>query len=408
MSKETKAHAGFTLPELLISTTIFAMMTTAVGSLYALSLSETRRGNTQSQVYEDARYLMSVIKNEITNNAIDYDEYYNQNVVIPTIRAAGLLDLPGVGQLGFPNIGQNFGRYYSSFFNPGSDSQLGFACNDGVTRNGLICTPRRKTMDRETGLNPFDGKYDTRGLAQNQIEEDAFCGILSYATFQNAPGTRMGKCLGGVPNPVAERIEDKLFLISAKGDTKTIFAREMTDPDMYALSLLKMTAYDVDLDGINDLFTCADGFECIGTEDVNGVENTPILMPNGEERPGELPRTKFSDNILTYPDLNAGDGEEDPESRGFSKDFVPMSPFILNIKSLNFLISPTEDPYYAYAETTQNQQPKVTILMTVELNPKRAGISGKFIPLTLVETVTSGITTPIPAPVKERHVFRQN
>lgn len=391
-------HTGFTLPEILIAVAIFAAVATMVGSLYTRSFGESRRSNTQGQVYGDARYVLSLMAKEIKKNAIDYDEYYNQNVVIPTIAALGR-NPAGVGQLGLPNFGQNFGRYYSSFFNPGSDFKLGFECNDGGARNRTSCTPKRKTMDRNTGSNPFDGKYDTKVLPQNQIKEDAFCGILSEPkTLQGNVGVRRGKCLGKVPNPKDERMLDKLYLISAKGDEKTILARELTDPNMYVLSILKMAGYDTNEDEMNDSFACADGFECLGTDDIPLIKNTPVTRADGIKVPGELPRAKAG----VYADLTEGDSRLDPASSGFSKEFVPISPLRINIKSLNFLISPAEDPRYAFAEIGQIQQPKVTIVMTAELNPNRAGASGDFIPITFMETVISGVTAPIPAPIKQQ------
>lgn len=108
MTRTRFSQYAFTLPELLISVAIFAVVAVIVSSLYVDSFRLTGSANLQNQVYEDARYIMQKIAEEVRKNMIDYDEYYSQNVI------------------GASNFGQNYGRYYSSFYNPGSDGKLGF------------------------------------------------------------------------------------------------------------------------------------------------------------------------------------------------------------------------------------------------------------------------------------------
>ncbi|KKU79208.1 MAG: hypothetical protein UY05_C0036G0006 [Candidatus Peregrinibacteria bacterium GW2011_GWA2_47_7] len=128
---------GFTLPEVLIAVSIFAMVSTIAAALYAQSFKETRRATTQNQLYEDARYVMGLIADEAKNGMIDYDEYYSQNVV------------------GATNYGQSYGRYYSAFFNPGDDNKLGFDCND-VT-GSMMASFRR--MPFAEGRRTLWGRY---------------------------------------------------------------------------------------------------------------------------------------------------------------------------------------------------------------------------------------------------------
>lgn len=391
---------GFTLPEVLVAVSIFAMVSTVVASLYVQSFRESKRSSFQNQVYEDARFVLRRIADEIQQGGtIDYDEYYNQNVVIPTGVAP-----PNSTPFGLLNYGQNYGRYFSSFFNPGSDKKLGFACNDNASRNKRNCTPLRKTIDRNTGSNPFIGKYDP--VLNPFPSEDAFCGTVSYDLSQGAPAHK-GLCNNAknAPDPVEEGKQNviggrkELYLISADAGKKTIIAREkiggtQQDP-LYALSILRLDGYDTDNDKIFDGYICNSEFQCRGGNkfDVPKLGDKTVdsdcfgeLAANATD----LPRTT---------DLSEDDNKCDPKSGSFSKDFVPISPLRISIKDIFFYITPKEDPNYAFAENSAFVQPTVTIKLTVVPNPEYATLNEEFDPLTLTLTVSTPVKDPVLAPL---------
>lgn len=394
--------SAFTLPEILVAITIFAAVVTVVAGLYVNSFRETRRATIHNQIYEDARYVMQLLVNEVHNGTIDYDEYYSQSVVMnsgpPPAKSA---------PFGLKNFGQNFGRYYSSFYHPGTDTALGFDCNNGG-RNKRNCTPLRKTIDRNTGSNPFKGKIG--GQFQGD-QENAFCGTVAYTVNQVFLNNR-GKspdgrdmCKNGVPNLTENQLQKELYLISADGKIKTILAREaiggpVNDPTkwVYALSLLRLSGRDKNNDGVFERFVCADEFQCRGTDNVLEVEDPP--QPNNEcqnASPTELPRDRSVE-------LNTLEAACDTETNAFSRDFVPVSPLRITISSVFFYIVPLDDPHYAFGEdlpgkVSKREQPRVTIVLTVAPNYEYTGINEPVVPITLVETVSSRIRTPIPAPV---------
>lgn len=383
-------HA-FTLAEILIAVSLFATVVTIVGGLYIRSFRETRRANFQNQIYEDARFILQRIATEIRDGMVDYDEYYNQHVVIESLKAG--IQIPGAG---FQNFAQNYGRYYSAFFNPGNDEKLGFDCNDKISRNKRTCIPLRKTLDRHTGENPFIGKYDT-GLSTN---EDAFCGTVSYKRGAVQIVNRYGMCKNGEPNLFAERTQKELYLISADGTKRTILARERIggtrqDP-IYALAMLRLDGVDTNNDGIADRFACDSKFQCRGGKNFDLGLNPRVVDTDcsGDLDPmaTDLPRSRADE-------LDAGDEKCDPKSGGFSKDFVPISPFRVNVKELKFIITPTENPHYAFSEDAASEQPRVTVLLKIIPNPEYPAQTETFEPLTLIETVSAGALKPIPAPV---------
>lgn len=385
---------------MLIAVAIFAVFSTVVAWEYTQAFRETRTANLQNQVFEDGRFVIDRIAYEIRNGTIDYDEYFNQNVVIPSLEDPAI-GVPGIdaSEIWRRNYGQNFGRYYSAFYNPGSDNRLGFACNDGTRRNARSCLPLRRTIDRNTGMNPFSGKY----AASAGPDENAFCANISYnADPERTNPPNLGRCIADSPADNAQ-IQNELYLISADGMMKTIFAREKigSAADAYALSILRLKGIDVNGDDVADKFICTDDFQCRGGFDVPGVgavATDSACFGDSAAHASDLPRIR-ADELETFAGIS-GD-ECDPASIGFARDFIPASPFRVKVTDLRFVISPTEDPRYAFAEEDQLQQPSVTVILTISPNPDYSTTAASFDPVTLVRTVPSGLRTWIRAPILE-------
>ena len=107
---------------------------------------------------------------------------------------------------------------------------------------------------------------------------------------------------------------------------------------------------------------------------------------------------------LNYPDpadpeTIDGAGTSIDKAYNNGQDYVPFTPSRVNIKNIEFFISPTEDPHKAFAEEpdtgpTKIFQPRVTIVLTVEpLSNVKSGTN--YAPLTVQTTVTPGIFTEV-------------
>ena len=390
-------NPGFTLIELLISIGLFAVVIVFFSSIFIQSIRTSYESNAQNQIYEDARFLMQRIAKEVRSGMVDYDEYYAQNVAIPSGKGAD-------------NFGQNYGRYYSSFYNPGTDKPLknpdegnllGFDCNEldansptGFLRNKSNCVIQTKTKDKNTGQNPFEGKLGGE-IAE---KENAFCGAVDYKITKEGgeiAETKTGKLPDGTDlcNPSAEEAEKKpqheLYLISSDGRIKTIFAREKIGIDkdgnsMYALSFLRMKGEDLKgEDGIPDTFTCDDGFGCTGSS--GGSAGCAKQDPN-------LPASRAVE-------LDSADTVCDTKDIAFGKDFVPISPFRANIAGFDVYVSPVENPRYAFIEDNVQYSSRVKVVLTLEPNPKYFNIKNTFKPITIARTIYSGALNEISAPV---------
>lgn len=253
-------------------------------------------------------------------------------------------------------------------------------------------------MDKNTGQNPFDGKL---GGSDDVKSENAFCGAVEYYIVGGSGSSagEKGKLQDGtdlcVPSgspsaqDASKKPQQELYLISADSRQKTIIAKEKigeinNDPlkPIYALSILRMQGEDSDADGVVDKFTCADGFECTDT----GGETAGCLSDK------TLPANRAVE-------LNSNNDVCDTKDLGFSKDFVPITPFRVNVTGFNVFISPAENSNYAFAEDEEQFQPRVSIVLTVEPNPDYTGSKTAFQPITLEETISSKLLTPIKAPV---------
>ncbi len=339
------------------------------------SFKNSRRFALQNSVYEDAGFIMNQLADQIQNSYIDYDEYYNQNVVVPGV-------IPRTNHA--PTYGQNFGMYYSAFFNPGNDKanpadaegRLGYSCNNGarnkppryVDELGVAkeCIPIRDSLDRQTGQNPYTGKP-----GMNAASANAFCN-------------------GGLCNTLAMTVNE-LYLISPDAKQKTIFAREriggnaLANQGIWALSKVQLSGSDETGDGIIDSFKCAEGYSCGLAPDCDSAVAATYPRKNEDLQPTDPQFIQSCDN----------------KENGFAHDFIPISPLRADVMSLSFKIAPVEDPAYAFAESETQREPQVTISLTVRPNPEMLQDKNAFAPFTLVRTVSALSSSPgVKAPVK--------
>ncbi|MFH0838114.1 MAG: prepilin-type N-terminal cleavage/methylation domain-containing protein [Patescibacteria group bacterium] len=107
--------AGFTIIELMIALTILTMLALFGGRIYLNYMSASRDLKAGNLVYEEARFLMEKIVREVRQSGIDYEQYFNQNVMIP-------YNLATFGETG--SYGDNY-CVYSSFFYDNDNESIG-------------------------------------------------------------------------------------------------------------------------------------------------------------------------------------------------------------------------------------------------------------------------------------------
>jgi prepilin-type N-terminal cleavage/methylation domain-containing protein len=340
---------GFTLMEVLIAASIFAMVS-IIGAVIFINISQSeRKTELVNAIYEDARVIMETLAKEIRGGTIDYEEYYSINV------------------LGADSYGLYRGAYGSRFYDPGyyfdgvpkkgtNPDNLGIEC---FNESGEIhaCDEDHTiiyqlSVDKNMGQNPYD--------ATTKLEQDkasAFCD-----ESKNLP----------VPCPQPND-QGKLYLISKDGRTKTILLRRLIAGDDYALAMVKMDGTDTDNNGVIDTFTCQAEYKC--PED-GAHPGTPTTLDT---------ETPFAIN---------------------TSQFMPISPLRSSVSALKFIIWPDEDPYKAFSELDVQYQPRVTIILTLKPSSEEMqNYPGEDVPeITIQTTVSTGAMQKISTYPPERNL----
>jgi prepilin-type N-terminal cleavage/methylation domain-containing protein len=335
---------GFTIIEILIATSVFTLAAVISSRILVDIVQIEKRTSIENAVYEDARIAMEQIVNVIQDSAIDYEEYYNQHVI----------------QAGQDNrvYGINYGVYGSRFFAPdtigGSNpTDLGVECSSEDAEGNCILIDT-ETTDINAGQNPWSGD----GLRAN-----AFCDKSTADCMDDSQKITV----------------QELYLINNLGNEKIVMARQSIGIEEWALGVISLEGDDYDQNGLIDIFRCHEEFNC----DISGNELA---------------------NYISYPffdpALFSGISLPSSEKLGFpfdiesisSSEFQPITPLRTNVSSLDFIISPIEDPYRAFVETEVLAHPTVTIIMTLELTEETENAyPGVFEPLTLQTTVAAGV-----------------
>ncbi len=349
---------GFTLIEVLIAASIFAIIGVLATTIYVNMSRDRQRITSRNLLYDDAQFVLDQLTRQITSNTIDYEEYYNQLVI------GG-------------NPGMNFGHYASTFYTkldpkdkPTED------CSDLTKGNNKkLCT--------NTGRNPATGNFPESA--------NAF-----YASGQTPPaGVFCGDQLGGFqPFYTVSKYHacvKQLFLINGDANRKTMIAPELIEwgnatkeRPSYVLSQATMvsTESDDEKTALGKIFTCPTT-ACTGKGVVKDFVNftTPpqgskdISYPSSKDL-GAPPATLIADAYL--------------------KDYIPFTPSRIDIKDIKFYIAPVEDPHKAFAEANEGtgqktniHQPTVTIVLTVQ-PISNVKYDTKHPVLTVQTTVTPG------------------
>lgn len=336
---------GFTLIELSISVLVLTMLSIFAGQIYLNYTAASRNLKGANLVYEEARFLMEKIVREVRQNAIDYEQYFNQNIMVPTGGggfAQNLTPIATDGGGGFPD---NYCAYSAIFYDNGPDDDFWtLEDNDSTgTRN-----PEWEDWMSNAGIT--------------QIE-------------------------------AAKSVENELYLINISGNKRSVLTRVVKTVDgetIGKVALLKMDGKDFGRDHINgrnpsnavpsspdpncwpdagendgliDSWLCAAGFPCLAN----------LFTPSST-----IPSCQgLSHSVIKDPD--------DPDY-----GFVDISPNALNIVDLKFMLAPADDPWKAYNMNDYQLQPHITIQMTVSANRKLVS-TGKDNPpsITLTSTITA-------------------
>ncbi len=314
-----KKQRGFTIIELMVAISVLTIISLFGANIYLSYTQSARNLKANNLIYEEGRFLMEKIVKEIRRGGIDYEEYFNQsNDGLPGLTSP-LLEvgvLPAnLGELG--ELGHNYCQYDRAFYTAGND-----------------------------GLMPSD--------------DDESQGTLNpgYLPAINTP------------------LQENLYLINNAGDERTYFTRverDVSGNTIGKIGMLKLIGRDFGTDGIDSL------------DSYNGEQPTDTdCRPDDRENDGLIDTWHCHPDFNCYREVDIN-GTDFPICDGYAHvaindvshvghSFEDISPNAINILDLNFVISPSEDPWKAYENNGVQNQPYITIQMTIEANP--AVVSG--------------------------------
>lgn len=339
MSIKFRKTRAFTLIEVLLTLTIFAVVAMISVNLLVNGLRSAKRIQAQVYLYSEAQALMDQIARDVQSNTVDYEAYYSRNVLEDVS-----WDTP------------TYGYYGQSFFDPGTGGNAPGPYVDVNDWYGATCpsdtsllypdscpgeTPVYSQLDFDTGAHPFDGIADDYPSDYN-TDDPTYMNAFCQGTAAS-PDHGSSTCAdAGVP------FTNELILVNGAGDTRIIFVKEPFDdsPTEYGLSRLVMSGTDTNNDGIEDHWECASGYSC----------SDPAVLA----------------------------------------DFMPLSPLNISIVSFDILISPSEDPYRGFAEEAAQLQPQVTIIMEVSLSSEfGSGLLGEVPSILIQRTISTGVYSKV-------------
>lgn len=298
---KTKNKPAFSLVEIMIAMTIFAMLAVMTVQVFNNTSRMSRKIEIQEYVFTEAEAALSKILREVERSTIDYEEYYSKLV------------------LGSTYYGQNYGAYGATFYDPGTGGPLGLPIlggGDGIT--GADCVDDDEYfigMDCEDFiLNTYDTNIGEHHLGAEQA--NAFC-----------EGCDLG---------AKYSVQDELYLINGAGSRKVIFALEEKEDGERVISMLEMVGYDdEDGDGVMDFWGCSEDYVC----------NQDVL--HGYDVPKE-------DNDLEMGPID--DGEFEPVTPG-NLNIVDLTFFVAPLED--------PYRAFAEGEDVIQQYPHVVVVMTV-------------------------------------------
>lgn len=368
---------GVTLIEVMIAISLFTLVSVISSNVLLDIVRLEKQSSVQNAMYEDLRIILQQLTNEIAQGVIDYEEYYSVCVI-----------QDGCGTQNPAYYGLHYGVYGSRFFDPGSslDGQatknpedLGAECQyPSDLSGGKACQlVYNFSVDLDTGQNPFSG---------NALNASAFC--------ENNRG------LADACNNKASVKVDQLYLLNEAGTQKTILARKKLrsagGQSDYGIGKVVLEGRDMDQNGFVDVFSCVDGYNCYGVKDgqENVLKNLIHYPINAAAADKKVDGPYIIANDISVPQKS--DLDSPFEGNIKTSQFVPITPLTANVKKLEFIIHPIEDPYKAYSESGVQSHPSVTIVLEVGLSAAaEEAYPGTFKDLTVHTTVSSGFVGKI-------------
>lgn len=238
-----KKTTGFTLVEVLVSVSIFAVVMILVAQFYGSVFSKSHRSEVELALYQEARDAITLLRDEMGKSTIDYQKYWFFNAA-------------DSGEFSAVNTKRDCADNNKDVNVPPSSSDAikknyAFQFIDDGANEHLNCTTDAADYDDDPDIGT--GAAALSGALASQWN-------ASWKT--------------NISSPAPTSISPPLFLLGETGNTRVWF--RLHDGK---IEMLRLRGYDSNNDGVNDRWVCEKNFECNGSlsdGSYNGKQQTSI------------------------------------------------------------------------------------------------------------------------------------
>ncbi len=339
-------HRGFTLFELMISMVIFAgLMTSILESVGNITIARTRTMNRITlleELYFFSENLASAIKD---GGIIDYEEYWNRQVVGTTTGTGHYAKATGFGNYGSGgDLGSNYGNFY--YFCRSGDVSASW--NTVRVGTGWCMTTNNSKGDGASPDANYSWKYQRYGEYKLQFTDyngnaDSDSGGISvWLGDEDLNGTIIwdedDKDIGDGPT-VFSGATPELYLINPLTHERTYFRWTYKDDPGLPIGTCIIATWSGCLGNIEILK--------LQGKDIGMKSHTGDTTNDSSAFDGDI------DTWICHPDWSCRDGV-DVSPYGWlptwaDSEWVKIFPDYVNVKQISFTLFPQKDPWKSWA-----------------------------------------------------------
>lgn len=284
--KIIKTNKGFTLIEILVALGILTMIGIFTTTIYLNYSARARDLKASNLVYEEGRLLMEKIVREVRQNTVDYEEYFNTNV----------LENP---------LGQNYCLYDQIFYETGFDGLIGTEDDESLGKRNPNIPKNNAPLENPVQNNLF------------LINQEGNKRTYLTRVIKTVAGTDIGKV--GMVKLIGKDFGDDHInaddSYNGKKDNNNLCA-----PDTH------------ENDGLIDTWLCEEGYPCnreteIESNTILGCSGFTDAIVNDPKNPNHS-LVDISPNALNIVDLKFIIVPEDDPHKAYKVNEVQLQPYI--------------------------------------------------------------------------------
>jgi prepilin-type N-terminal cleavage/methylation domain-containing protein len=383
--KNFTKKTGFTLVELLIATTILTIIFTVVMTVFANFTGSKRKLLLSTEIYDETRFLLERIVNEVHNGTIDYQGYWRENIMID-YNGGKIADIwieEGVNPQGAKANGTaKNDKGFNAVKNCGKTDFNATTDNSNDNKTDIIKNYRYQFIHPGTLSDKYNNNQNVLNCPQDDQND-----ISGYNIYDDETALGQGpRSLSEFPyNKNSNQAYSKKMLwswdLSEDAETDNnpplMLVRYKSVEDVYERTALRYNQKEKTLELIR--------FVTDGSGDLNspidGIPETWKCMKDflcNNKRDGSYLWNGFGGGNMIYNSISDS-----------NLNWENITPEKIEILDFGFILSPVKDPHRSFYEKERIQKPQVTIFIKAQAtDSSMRGVKGKKPVISLQTTAT--------------------